>query len=154
MRLSSRTRLTMHQQDWHRLERMSLTAALRSSTHSTIPLALLCRLSEPHLVHYNINKLCPWTHNRNKTSLFFCSPPLLPPGTNPLNASSPLSSTFSKDFLFVSNLARYAQFFWFFCAGMRQFESIAAGGEHQDAKMAPKCDGYWSCGGIFTACKL
>ena len=35
--------------------------------------ALLCRLSEPHLVHYNINKLCPWTHNRNKTSLFFCS---------------------------------------------------------------------------------
>ena len=99
---------------------------------------------EPHLVHYNINKLCPWTHNRNKTSLFFCSSPLLPPGTNPLNASSPLSSTFSKDFLFVSNLARYAQSFWFFCAGMRQFESIAAGGEDQDAKMAPKCDGYWT----------
>ena len=72
-------------QDQRRLERMSLRAVplsvppglrnictIRNNTPFACT-ALLCRLSEPHLVHYNINKLCPWTHNRNKTSLFFCS---------------------------------------------------------------------------------
>ena len=69
-------------QDQRRLERMSLRAvppslpAYEVFVRNNTPFActaLLCRLSEPHLVHYNINKLCPWTHNRNKTSLFFCS---------------------------------------------------------------------------------
>ena len=103
---------------------------------------------EPHLVHYNINKLCPWTHNRNKTSLFFCSLPLLPPGTNPFNASSPRSPTFSLDFLFLSQVnfklgqlcaVRFGPF-----VPARDSLNLLQQGEDQDAKMAPKCDGYWT----------